>query len=155
MKNYEIEIVIKDDFEDIQKLSSILNRKSEFGQASNIEKIDEWEKNNKIHIPSMYKSWLLLTSYARIMEGYFELYFPEIEDEYSDNVFLGSIIGDGETLYFSKSTGKIYSIYESEKKEFQDFDDFLSYIHIKLEEAAEEEYGDTWLEIYNQEFSDN
>ena len=77
---------VKDEFEDLKNLSSMLNPKSEFDTPYSFEKIEEWEKNNGVKIPDMYKSWLLLTSFARIMDGRIELFFPEISDPDKEDV---------------------------------------------------------------------
>ena len=51
--------IIKDEFEDLKNISSILKQKSEFDTPYSFEKIEEWEKANSVKIPEMYKSWLL------------------------------------------------------------------------------------------------
>ena len=73
---------VKAEFEDLKKLSSMLNQKSEFDTPYSFGKIEEWEKINGVKIPDMYKSWLLLTSFARIMDGRIELFFPEFSGKH-------------------------------------------------------------------------
>ena len=68
---------IKDAFDDIRNIASILSRSSVFEQGVSIEELVDWEKDNAISMPDMYKSWLLLTSYARIMDGRIELFFQK------------------------------------------------------------------------------
>ena len=65
---------VKDGFEDINKLSSILNYDYSFDPPASYEEISDWEKDYNVRIPDMYKSWLMLTKYARIMGGEFELF---------------------------------------------------------------------------------
>lgn len=142
---------MKESFEDIQKMCHLLseNRTSEFAPPATEKQISEWEKKNGIIIPELYKEWLLLTSYAYIYGGYYELFFPEVYDDDDDYVFIGDIIGDGECLYFSKTDGTIYSDFEGEITEYKDFDDFLVHLEITLEVVAEQELGENWTEIYD------
>ena len=39
-----------------------------------------------------------------------------------------------------------------DEEEYEDFLDFLTYVHVTLEDEAEEEYGEEWLEIYDEKF---
>lgn len=153
MDNNIIQRVI-DDFEDINKISSILNFDSVFDPPASSEEISNWEKDNSIKIPDMYKSWLMLTKYARIMGGEFELFFPEISKWHKDAVVIGRIGGSGEELLFSSKTGYIYSI-DDEKKEYEDFVDFLAYVYIRLEDEAENEFGESWTDIYDEKFGED
>ena len=101
---------VKNEFEDLKKLSSMLKSKSEFDVPYPFEKVEEWEKSNRVKIPDMYKSWLLLTSYARIMDGRIELFFPEIVNSDKEDVYIGSIGYGTDDLYFSKNTGAFYVV---------------------------------------------
>lgn len=83
--------IIKDEFEDLKNISSILKQKSEFDAPYSFEKIEEWEKENSVKIPEMYKSWLLLTSYARIMDGRIELFVPETSVSNKEDVYIGAL----------------------------------------------------------------
>lgn len=143
---------MKESFEDIQKMCRLLseNRTSEFAPPATEKQISEWEKKNGIIIPELYREWLLLTSYAYIYGGYYELFFPEVYDDDDDYVFIGDIIGDGECLYFSKTDGTIYSDFEGEITEYKDFDDFLVYLEITLEVVAEQELGENWTDLYDR-----
>ena len=144
---------VKDGFEDINKLSSILNCDYSFDPPASYEEISDWEKDNNVRIPDMYKSWLMLTKYARIMGGEFELYFPEMSKYHKGAVAIGSIGGSGEELLFSSKTGDIYSIDdEGEKEEYEDFVDLLAHVYIALENEAENEFGDSWTDIYDEKF---
>ena len=73
MKNIIQEV--KDEYEGLKNNSSMLEKKTEFDAPCSSGKIEEWEKTNGVKIPEMYKCWLLLTSYARIMDGGIELFF--------------------------------------------------------------------------------
>ena len=146
--------IIKDEFEDLKNISSILKQKSEFDAPYSFEKIEEWEKENSVKIPEMYKSWLLLTSYARIMDGRIELFVPETSVSNKEDVYIGSLGYGSDHLYFSKNTGAFYTIGD-DKEEYEDFLDFLTYVHITMEDEAEEEYGEEWALIYDERFPES
>mgnify|MGYP000726066676 FL=1 len=101
---------IKDSYEDIIKITSILKSESSFYPPATLDILDEWEKKNSIVLPEMYKSWLLLTSFARILEGQFEIYMPIIHNYNRSWVDIATI-GSDEHLYFSKDDGSIFSIF--------------------------------------------
>ncbi|MDE6539181.1 MAG: SMI1/KNR4 family protein [Ruminococcus sp.] len=142
--------IMKEDFEHIQKMCHLLDedRKSSFEPPATEKEISDWEKQNGITIPEQYREWLLLTKHAYIYGGYFELFFPEVYNN-CDYVFIGDIIGDGECLYFSKTDGAMYRDFEGEITEYKDFDDFLAYLEIMLEDFAEDIHGENWTELYD------
>ena len=123
---------VKDGFEDINKLSSILNYDYSFDPPASYEEISDWEKDYNVRIPDMYKSWLMLTKYARIMGGEFELFFPEISKHYENAVLIGSI-GCSKELLFSSDTGEIYSI----EDEIDEYEDFLDEYEATIKELEE------------------
>lgn len=143
---------IKDAFDDIRNIASILSRTSVFDQGVSIEELVDWEKNNLISMPDMYKSWLSLTSYSRIIEGEFEIFMPKNSDEDSEGILIGIIGGGLRYLYFSKKDCSVYTIGD-ERIEYEDFNDFLSYVYIMLEDEAQDEYGEEWIEIFNEKFN--
>lgn len=143
---------IKDAFDDIRNITSILSRTSVFDQGVSIEELVDWEKNNLISMPDMYKSWLSLTSYSRIIEGEFEIFMPKNSDEDSEGILIGIIGGGLRYLYFSKKDCSVYTIGD-ERIEYEDFNDFLSYVYIMLEDEAQDEYGEDWIEIFNEKFN--
>ena len=144
---------IKDSYEDIIKITSILKSESSFDPPATLDILDEWEKKNSIVLPEMYKSWLLLTSFARILEGQFKIYMPIIHNYNRSWVDIATI-GSDEHLYFSKDDGSIFSVGD-EYTNYEDFDDFLSHMYIWLENEAQYEYGDEWIVIYDEKFPDN
>ena len=93
----------------------------------------------------------MLTSYARIMDGRIELFFPEISTPDKEDVYIGSLGYGSDSLYFSQKTRAFYVIGD-DREEYEDFLDFLTYVHVTLEDEAEEEYGEEWLEIYDEKF---
>lgn len=158
MSDFMIDEEIIADFEYIQNLCEMLSEftHSKFENPMPIEEIERWEKENDTTLPQQYKSWLALTSCARIAGGYYDFFLPEIGcfEEDNDVVIAASIIGDGEELLISRSTGKVFSCFEGEVTEHDSFDDFLGSVMISLEEQASEYLGDSWEEIYDEKFGD-
>ena len=158
MSDFMIDEKIIADFEYIKNLCEMLSEftDSKFENPMPIEEIERWEKENDTTLPQQYKSWLALTSCARIAGGYYDFFPPEIGcfEEDNDVVIAASIIGDGEELLISRSTGKVFSCFEGEVTEHDSFDDFLGSVMISLEEQASEYLGDSWEEIYDEKFGD-
>ena len=105
-------------------------------------------------MPHQYKSWLLLTAESNILDMYIDFSWPTIGtlNEKNDIIIIASIIGDGETAYISRTDSKVYSIFEGEIKEYDDFDDFLTIKSLYFESLAEEYLGDDWGDIYDERF---
>ena len=127
---------------------------SEFAPPATLEEIENWEKENDATLPHQYKSWLMLTKESRILDGYIEFRWPEFGtlDESNDIIVIASIIGDGETTYISRSDGKVFSIFEGEIKEYDDFDDFLTIESLYVESMAEDFIGEEWTDLYDEKF---
>ena len=87
------------------------------------------------------------------MDGGIELFFFEISTPDKEDVYIGSLGYGSDSLYFSQKTGAFYAIGD-DREEYEDFLDFLTYVHVTLEDEAEEEYGEEWLEIYDEKFGD-
>lgn len=117
-----------------------------FYEPVSIEEIEKWEIENEIKIPLMLKEWLLLTKECNILNRRFRLFFPENDE--TANVLVGSFVGDGEYLYFSKISGQFFTIFDGEKENFDSFDSVLTYISVDLEDKAEEIFGEDWLEKF-------
>lgn len=144
---------IKESFEEIQKMCRFLSKKytSEFAPPATEKELSDWENQNGINIPEQYRQWLLLTRNAYICGGCYYLFFPQIYENDDEYVFIGDIVGDGECLCFSRTDGAMYSDFDGEITEYNDFDDFLVYLSITLEDYARDLYGENWLEIFEQE----
>ncbi|MCR5730539.1 MAG: hypothetical protein K6G20_09330 [Ruminococcus sp.] len=117
-----------------------------FYEPVSIEEIEKWEIENEIKIPLMLKEWLLLTKSCNMSNRAWRLFWPEIDE--TGNVLVGSFVGDGEFLYFSKETGEFFTIFDGEKENFDSFDSVLTYISVDLEDKAEEIFGEDWLEKF-------
>lgn len=110
---------------------------SEFFEPVDESKIQEWEKENNIVIPEGYKAWLRFSDGAVIkgMLAYFygikgfEVNNPDYPE---DCVIIGDLMGDGERLGFSKTTGKILRINHGRIREYDDFADFLNRMVIRM-----------------------
>ena len=69
---------------------------------------------------------------------------------FSENVLVGSFIGDGEYLYFSGKSGQFFTVFDGEVEEYDSFDSVLTSISVDLEEKAEEIFGEDWLEEFEE-----
>ena len=98
----------------------------------------------------------MLTAESSILDQFIDFSWPEIGTlkEENDIIIIASVIGDGETVFISRSDGKIMSIFEGETKEYNDFDDFLTIKSLYIESMAEEFIGEDWGDIYDETFED-
>ena len=153
---FEIDDIIKEQFDYYKNMCALLSefKDSEFGPPAEIEKIEQWEKDNNVKLPHQYKSWLLLTAESNILDMYIDFSWPTIGtlNEKNDIIIIASIIGNGETAYISRTDSKVYSIFEGEIKEYDDFDDFLTIKSLYFESLAEEYLGYDWGDIYDERF---
>ncbi len=105
-----------------------------FNQAATIEDINEWEKNNNIHIPSSYKDWLLFSNGSILCDS--SLKFYSLNDIVIDNdqkpynvpdeyIIIGSFIDIEEWYGFSRETGQIVIFGEYEETEVEGFEEIL------------------------------
>lgn len=110
---------------------------SRFFEPVDEEVMKQWEKENKILIPELYKEWLRFSNGAVIrnqlahfygIEG-FEVDNPDYPE---DCVIIGDLIGDGERLAFSKITGNILRINHGRVREYNDFASFLHRMVIRM-----------------------
>ncbi len=156
MEKFVIDTIIKEQFDFYRNMCSFLSEffDSTFDVPATLEKIEQWEKDNKTELPHQYKSWLLLSAESRILDGYIEFSWPTIGtlDEENDIVIIGVVMGDGEEVGIKRATGTVYSIYDGEEKEYSDFDDFLTYSTMYLEDLAEENMGNDWGDIFEEKY---
>lgn len=110
---------------------------SRFFEPVDEEVMKQWEDENKITIPELYKEWLRFSNGAVIRGSlaYFygiEGFEPGNSDYPEDCVIIGDLIGDGERLCFSKTTGKIVRINHGRIREYDDFAVFLNRMVIRM-----------------------
>ena len=101
---------------------------SRFEDAVNEEDMAKWEEENKTKIPEEYKEWLRFTGDCAIRNQSAWFWGPKDFNSVGvpeDYVVIGSLIGDGEIVCFSKSTGKIIDLFEGEENIFDSFLDIL------------------------------
>lgn len=110
---------------------------SKFFEPVDEEAMKQWEKENETIIPELYKEWLRFSNGAVIRGSL--AYFYGIEgfefgssDYPEDCVIIGDLIGDGERLGFSKTTGKIVRINHGRIREYDDFAVFLNRMVIRM-----------------------
>lgn len=156
MEKFAIDPIIKEQFEYYQNMCSLLSefKDSTFASPATLEKIENWEKENDTELPHQYKSWLLLSESSRIIGGYIELKWPQLGcfDADNDVIIIGSIVGDGEELLISRKNGKIFSFFDGETEEYEDFDDLLTCLSGFIEHSAEKYLGADWEDIYDNKF---
>lgn len=128
---------------------------SEFKPGLTPEQIEEWEQENDTELPDQYKSWLMLTGRADILDGELELFAPEIGtlEEDDDIVIIGST-ADGSELGIRRADGTVYSVCDGELREYDDLDDLLTNRMAFLEEIAEDEMGEDWQEQFDEMFGE-
>lgn len=128
--------------EEIKTIVELCNALQDEYESRFFEPVDEnvmrqWENENKIMIPELYKEWLRFSNGAVIrgvlahfygVEG-FEVNNPNYPE---DCVMIGDLIGDGERLAFSKITGKILRINHGRCREYNDFVSFLHRMVIRM-----------------------
>lgn len=111
--------------------------KSIFFEPANEEELSQWESNNGIRIPESYKEWLRFSNGAVVREQLAHFYgiegFEIDNPDYpEDCVIIGDLIGDGERLAFSKTTGRILRINHGRVREYDDFASFLNRMIIRM-----------------------
>ena len=145
--------LIRESYGYLKDLSEFISDEYEyrFDAPATEEEIQNWETENKIQIPSMLKEWLLLTRSCNMSDREWRLFWPEIDE--TGDVLVGSFIGDGEYLYFSKDSCNFYTTFEGEDEEYDSFDSVLTYISVDLEEKAEETFGENWLEEFEEQYN--
>lgn len=100
-----------------------------FEEGASEKEIEQWETKTGIHIPDTYREWLKLTKNCDIPDIYGMLGFPGTDlppglpDDY---VIIGTIVGDGELICFSKSDGHFITFFEGRVADsFPDFSEVL------------------------------
>jgi len=156
MGNFKIDECIKDQYELYCNICSFLSEfhESEFEEPASLEKIEQWEKDNNTKLPHQYKSWLLLTSEASILDSYLEFTWPELGtyEEKNDVINIGTRMGDGEEIGMFRSTGRFYTSVDGETEEYKKFDDLLDSLEFHMEDMIEEAIGGNWAEDFNKKF---
>lgn len=126
---------MKKEFDEIVKLcedkvEEYGERASYFMEPATEQEILDWERETGIQIPEDYKQWLKLTANCQMCSTIASLVFPElVQLDYipEDYVLIGHVVGDGEVLCFSKTSGKYIRYFEGRvNKEYDTFIDFLN-----------------------------
>lgn len=126
---------MKKEFDEIvklceEKVEEYGERASYFMEPATEEEILDWERETGIQIPEDYKQWLKLTANCQMCSTIASLVFPElVQPDYipEDYVLIGHVVGDGEVLCFSKTSGKYIRYFEGRvNKEYDTFIDFLN-----------------------------
>lgn len=128
---------LTEEIKEIVRLCRELDCDHKFYPPQAEEAITEWEHKNGIKIPESYKDWLRFSDGAEISNtlAVFNGVADIIADyEYlpDDLVYIGDLIGDGEMLCFSKTTGKIISYDHGVPTDEGDFKEFLNGTIIRM-----------------------
>lgn len=128
--------------EEIKTIVELCDALQDEYESRFFEPVDEnvmrqWENENKIMIPELYKEWLRFSNGAVIRGVLAHFYgvegFEVNNPNYPENcVMIGDLIGDGERLAFSKTTGKILRINHGRCREYNDFVSFLHRMVIRM-----------------------
>ncbi|GHU52903.1 hypothetical protein AGMMS49975_09730 [Clostridia bacterium] len=131
------------EFDEIKNLCKELEKdygdgNSWFNPPVDENEILDWERENGLTIPESYKEWLRFSNGSQILNQLAQfLGVKEIKVNLNilptDFVLIGALIGDGEDLCFSKSTGKIVRYFEGEQTELNDFKEMLEWVIEHLE----------------------
>ena len=126
---------LTEEIKEIIRLCKILESvyKFQFHAAATEEEISKWENEHGITIPESYKDWLRFSNGSIIANETAHFYGTKMigcDDEYVPNeyVVIGSLIGDGELLCFSKINGNIVSIDHGKVFEYGDFKNYLRFM---------------------------
>ena len=128
---------LKKEFDEIVKLCE--EKVEEYGEGASYfmepateEELLEWEGETGIQIPEDYREWLKLTGNCQMCSNIASLVFPELDQPDfipEDYVLIGYVVGDGEVLCFSKTSGKYIRFFEGKvNREYNDIIEFLKNI---------------------------
>ncbi len=133
--------ILKEEIKKILKLRDEAeaenNYSYSFAPPIDEEKMTSWEKETGITIPESYKEWLRFSGESTINGTTASFFSPEkFHSDYvpDDLVVIGSVIGDGEDVCFSKETGHFIRFFEGKRRrECEDFKGVLNDIIELLE----------------------
>lgn len=126
---------LRDEIEELLELCE--KAKEEYGENSSIfaqgieeKEMTDWEKENGITIPESYKEWLRFSALCQIRQTLVSFNPPsEFHSEYvpEDFIVIGTMIGDGEVICFSKTSGEFIEFYEGHiNRRYEDFCEVLN-----------------------------
>ena len=128
-----------------------------FEDAVSEEEMTKWEEENGAKIPESYKEWLRFTGDCVIRTHSAWFWGPKDFNSVGvpeDYVVIGSLIGDGEIVCFSKSTGKIIDLFEGEEEIYDSFEDVLDGVIDHIDEgknSISDETMDMMLKKYYED----
>ena len=97
--------------------------------------LDDWEYEYMATIPNDYKEWLKFTRFSVILFDLAILEMPYEDKQLINekNMFIiGRIVGDGELVCMSITTGKVVRVLNGSRKEYASFKEFLNKCIIKM-----------------------
>ncbi len=126
---------LKNEIEEILELCIQLqdNNISMFNEPVKEEVLLEWEKMNNIRIPESYKEWLRFSN-GSIINGntatFYDVYKFVVNNSMigEELVVIGTLVGDGQFLCFSKSTGEFVWYDHGDEERYWEFNEILNII---------------------------
>ncbi len=114
---------LKTEIEEILKLckeseAEYGEKASYFNEPVSEQEMTEWEEANSVKIPESYKEWLRFTGKCRIVSNTATFWGPkEFHSNFvpEDLVVIGEMVGDGEVVCFSKSSGEFVRFFEGKE----------------------------------------
>ena len=137
------------EIEEIVKIARVVDGKVyfEFNEPATEAEIEETEKEFETQFPESYKDWIRFSNGSVIFNTKLSFFSMSDLKKYQiskfpqDFIIIGQVIGDGEVLCISKSTGKFIRYFEGEERSFDDLNQFFVSLLKSMRRNAEELVG--------------
>jgi len=137
------------EIEEIVKIARVVDGKVyfEFNEPATEAEIEETEKEFETQFPESYKDWIWFSNGSVIFNTKLSFFSMSDLKKYQiskfpqDFIIIGQVIGDGEVLCISKSTGKFIRYFEGEERSFDDLNQFFVSLLKSMRRNAEELVG--------------
>ena len=137
------------EIEEIVKIARAVDGEAyfEFNEPATEAEIEETEKEFETQLPESYKDWVRFSNGSVIFNtrlSFFSIHdlkryqiskFPQ------DLIIIGQVVGDGEILCISKSTGKFIRCFDGEERSFDNLNQFFVPLLKSMRRNAEELVG--------------
>ena len=129
---------------ELEKSTKELRVKFSFNQPANDEELNLLENKLEIVLPAGYKEFLQFSNGAILCGNTARFYdvnqvigYNQLENN-EGYIVIASIIGDGEVLQFSKTTGEFVFYFDGEEKIYDNFYDAFEEIISHVKRKAED-----------------
>lgn len=137
------------EIEEIVKIARAVDGEAyfEFNEPATEAEIEETEKEFETQLPESYKDWVRFSNGSVIFNtrlSFFSIHdlkryqiskFPQ------DLIIIGQVVGDGEILCISKSTGKFIRCFDGEERSFDNLNQVFVPLLKSMRRNAEELVG--------------